>query len=200
MKVDIQFVTHIQAGMPEQDVFVENGGGSQVVRPAADESKKVSQPVYASATAVREDPFQVGSNPLGPFTKGRGLGMTLQQWLTATGSGVYTINGDTAELDLSFQNLVPNGVYTLLSPRITFPPSFRVEPGIPGGDIVKATIRADAKGDAAIHLKIKPLPESTKETATALILVYDSDGEWRGEFGKNAHKQIFFMLPAPAGL
>ncbi len=206
IKMDVQLVGHIQAGLPEQDVFIERGDlvAGRVVRPEASDAKEEanqSKMLYAAATAVRDDPFKVGADPLGPFTKGKALGITLQQWLAARGSGTYILSDGSAELKLSLEQLVPNGVYTVLTPRITFPPNFQVEPGIAGApDGSEAMLKADAKGNAVFNLRMKALPESTKQTATAIILAYNSEGAWRGEFGKNTHQQLFFLMPPPSGI
>ena len=202
-KIDVRFVSHIAAGMAEQDAFIERADvpAGQVVRPTAEDAKQPNQPLYATATATPDDPFQVGPHPLGPFAKGDPLDVTLGQWLAAAGSGEYTIQGDTAELNLTFRNLVPDGLYTVLTPRITLPPNFAVQPGIAGApDGSQAMFRADARGNATYTLSLKPLPESNKSTVTALIIAYNCLGEWRGEFGKNTHQQLFFMIPPVGGL
>lgn len=200
MQLPLQFVNHIQAGMAEQDAFIADGTPGEVLRPTAQDAAKLGAPIYAAALPTEHDPFQVGPNPRGPFPKGRALGVTLEQWLAGTGSGIYTVEEDSAALHLTFRHLIPNGSYTLLAPRISLPPKFKIAPGIPGGDIARASFRADAQGSGSLDLQLQPLDESTQETLTALVLTYNSEGEWRGEDGKNAHIQIFVMLPATGGL
>jgi hypothetical protein len=203
MKLDLQFVNHIQQGMAEQDAFIERADvpAGQVVRPGPDDIKDsaiLAKPVYAAASAVPEDPFGISATPFGPFPKGKSLGFTLKQWLAATGGGTYDADASGAELDLHFEKLVPNGSYTLITPRITVPPNFQVEVGIAGApDGSQAQLKADSQGNARFHLKLKPLPPSSKETITALILVYNSEGAFRGEGGKNLHMQLDYMFPAP---
>lgn len=202
-QVAVQMVSHIAAGLAEQDVFIERADvpAGQVIRPDANDAKNSTQPLYASATPVNEDPFKVGSTPVGPFPKGKALGITLGDWLAATGSGTYTVDGDQAELQLTFHNLVPNGSYTLLVPRISYPPKFNVVPAMVGAaDGSQAQFQADQAGNADFHLKMPALPESSKETGTALMLVYNSEGAFRGEGGKNLHMLLFYFLPPPAGL
>src|SRR3989338_5391417 len=166
-----------------------------------DESNLAKQ-IYAVATAAPHDPFKLGENPLGPFDKGKSLGFTLGQWLSTSGIGIYSVDNENAELDLSFKNLVPNGVYTVWCSRITFPP----EPSIvdmPCGaeDGSENSFAADEKGAGSFSLKLKPLEASTKETASMVALAYHSDGKTYGEspgdFGSNTHVQIFFMMPVP---
>ena len=98
---------------------------TKVVRIEGEKAKDpavLAKAVYAAAAPTQHDPFKVGANPLGPFDKGKSLGFTLGQWLSASGIGIYSVDGDNAELDLSFKNLVPNGIYTVWCSRLTFPP------------------------------------------------------------------------------
>src|SRR3989338_8410297 len=167
-----------------------------------DESNLAKQ-IYAVATAAPHDPFKLGENPLGPFDKGKSLGFTLGQWLSTSGIGIYSVDNENAELDLSFKNLVPNGVYTVWCSRITFPP----EPSIvdmPCGaeDGSENSFAADEKGAGSFSLKLKPLEASTKETASMIAVAYHSDGKTYGaspgDFGLNSHVQVFFLMPEPA--
>ena len=156
--------------------------------------------VYAAATPIEHDPFKVSQNPLGPFEKGKSLGFTLGQWLAASGIGIYSVDGGNAEFDLSFKNLVPNGVYTVWCSRITFPPNFDVVDTPCGAeDGSENSFKSDEKGTGVFSLKLKPLEASTKETASAIALAYHSDGKTYGaspgDFGLNSHVQIFFLLP-----
>ena len=205
--VSVQFVNHIQAGLPEQDVFIEKSGASnQAIRLEGNDAKdpsNLSKQVYATAKATPHDPFKLGAQPLGPFDKGSSLGLTLQQWLSATGTGTYIVDGDNAELKLSFQRLVPNGVYTLWCSRLTFPPNANVVDRPCGAaDGSQNVLKADSNGNAVFNLKIKTLEASSKETVSLLALAYHSDGKTYkdkpGEFGLNSHVQIFFIIPPPA--
>ncbi|MCX9074393.1 MAG: hypothetical protein OIN88_07000, partial [Candidatus Methanoperedens sp.] len=205
--IDIQFVNHIQAGLPEQDVFIQRNDAApnQVVRVEANDTRDpaiLAKMVFATATTTPHDPFKLGSNPLGPYAKGASLGFTLQQWFAATGSGTYTVDGDNAEMKLSFQKLVPNGKYTVWCSRLTFPPDVKIVDspcGAPDGS--QNVLDADAQGNAAFDLKMKPLPDSSRETVSLIALAYHSDGKTHGaspgDFGLNSHVQIFFMIPPP---
>ncbi len=96
--------------MPEQDVYIvrDGLGDGEVARATLEELDVVpAQPVYASTTANEHDPFVVGEAPFGPFAKGQELGFTMEEWLSATGSGTYTVHGSSAKVDFTFQNLVP---------------------------------------------------------------------------------------------
>lgn len=204
---DIMFVNHIQADLPEQDVFIEDVEGSdQVVRVDVEDGKdpaNLEKPVFASAEMVEHDPFKLGENPLGPFDKGEALGFTLGDWLFATGTGTYTVTGEGAEIDLSLQKLVPNGVYTVWCSRITFPPNVAVVDRPCGeADGSENTFTADENGIGTFNVMLSsPLEESTEETVSVIALAYHSDGQTYaavpGEFGKATHVQIFYILPAP---
>lgn len=204
--VDIKFVNHIQANLPEQDVFVESKDDStkvvRVERDMAKDTATLAKKVFAAAEAVPHDPFKMGPNPLGPYPKGKPVGFTLEQWLAATGTGTYLVDGDMAEMHLTLQKLVPNGTYTVWCSRLTFPPNPKVVDRPCGAeDGSENVFKSDTDGVGKFDLnKMKPLEESTKETASVIALAYHSDGKTYaatpGEFGLNSHVQIFFLIPA----
>ncbi len=202
--VNLQFANHIKANLPEQDVFIQSlSNPNQVVRVEGDQAKEATisaKTVYAASSAVEHDPFKLGDNPLGPFPKGKSLGFTLEEWLGAQGSGTYMVDGDSAQLDLTFQKLVPNGVYTVWCSRLTFPPNPSVVDRPCGlADGSENVLTADADGAGSFKLGMKPLEESTTETASLIALAYHSDGKTYGEkpgdFGLNSHVHIFAMIP-----
>ena len=180
---------------PEKIEKVARVEGEKAKDPAV-----LSMQVYSTAAPTQHDPFKVGANPLGPFDAGKPLGFTLQQWLSASGIGIYSVDSENAELELSFKNLVPNGVYTLWCSRITFPPNPSIA-DTPCGkeDGSENSLKTDEKGFASFSLKLKTLEQSTKETASIIALAYHSDGKTygasAGDFGLNSHVQIFFLLP-----
>ena len=183
----------------------EKTGSTQVIRVEGAQAKEeatLAKMVYAAANATSHDIFKVGSNPLGPFQKGKSLGFTLSQWLSASGIGIYSVDGDDAEMQLSLQKLVPNGVYSVWCSRIKLPPDPSIEDKPCGAeDGSQNTFKADSGGNGIIDLKLKTLPESTKETVSALAIAYHSDGKTYGaspgDFGVNSHVQLLFMMPAP---
>ncbi len=189
---------------PAKKVEIKEAG--KVVRLEGENAKdpaNLAKTVYAAVVPVSHDIFKVGPNPLGPFDKGKSLGFTLGQWLAAGGIGIYSVDND-AQLELSFKNLVPNGVYTVWCSRLTFPP----EPNIvdkPCGaeDGSQNSFASDEKGAGSFSLKLMPLEASTEETASVIALAYHSDGKTYGaspgDFGLNSHVQLFFMLPVPTG-
>ena len=114
----LQFVSYIQAGMAEQDVYLEIGDGMGKRVEGSDSLSSITQMIYAASEPHAHDPFGISNAPVGPFSIGSSLGITLGQWLGATGSGTYKrvhdpVYGDTAEISLTLAGLVPKGVYTL---------------------------------------------------------------------------------------
>ncbi|MBI2656480.1 hypothetical protein HYX03_01960 [Candidatus Woesearchaeota archaeon] len=192
-------------GAPPKETPKETA--TKVIRLEGDAAKdpaNLAKEVYATAAPTAHDPFKVGPNPLGPFDKGKSLGFTLQQWLSASGIGIYSVDDGNAEMELSFKNLVPNGVYTVWCSRLTFPPEPNIvdKPcGAENGS--QNSFTADSRGIGSFSLKLKALEASTKETASMIALAYHSDsktyGASPGDFGSNTHVQIFFLMPAPAG-
>ena len=189
---------------PKEAMPKEEAG--KVIRLEGDAAKdpaNLAKTVYAIAAATPHDPFKVGLNPLGPFDKGKALGFTLQQWLAASGIGIYSVDEENAQLELSFKNLVPNGVYTAWCSRMTFPPNPNIVDKPCGAeDGSENSFNADEKGTASFSLKLKPLEASTKETASIIAIAYHSDGKTYGaspgDFGLNSHVQIFFLMPEPS--
>lgn len=204
---ELQFVNHIQAELPEQDVFIERAGApaNQVFRVEKADTENpeiLKKRVYAAATTVAHDPFKLGQNPLGPYPRGKSLGITLGEWLAATGTGSYVSDGTNGELSLSFSMLVKNGVYTVWCSRLTFPPNAAIVDAPCGkADGSENSFRAGANGEGSFNLTLADLPDSSKETATVIALAYHSDGKSHGsspgDFGLNSHVQVFSMFPPP---
>ena len=178
---------------------------TQVIRVEGDQAKdtnNLQRMAYAAASPVQHDLFKIGANPLGPFQKGKPLGFTLGQWLAATGSGTYTVNGNNAEMKLTFNNLVKNSVYTVWCSRMTFPPNPKIV-DIPCGSTEGSenSFKSNSNGDGSFNLKLKKLEPSTKETASVVALAYHSDGKTYGaspgDFGLNSHVHIFFLMRFP---
>ncbi len=170
----------------------------------AKDPSNLAKTVYTASEAVLHDPFKVGSNPLGPFPKGKSLGFTLGNWLAASGIGIYSVDGENADMQLSFKKLVPNGVYTVWCSILTLPPDPKIEDAPCGAeDGSQNSFTSDSQGNGAFDLKLKPLPTSTKETASLIAIAYHSDGKTYGaspgDFGLNSHVQLFAMLPEPSG-
>lgn len=202
--VPLQFFTFTQMKMPEQDVFIQDSDTKEVIRIQADAAtpELLNEKVYSAAAAPAHDFFKTGASPLGPFAKGKPLGLTLGGWLAASGSGTYTMDGGKVDLSLTFEKLVPRGVYSVWCSRLTFPPNapLTITPcGLPDGST--NTFQSDASGNGTIHIVLpSPLAESSKETVTAILVTYHSDsnshGDSLGEFGKTTHVQLLSLIPA----
>ena len=208
-RVNVVFKNLVEFGIPEQDVFVESAtNASQVVRvegSTANLGSTRAKMLFAAAAAVPHDPFKLGSNPLGPYSKGTSLGMTFGAWMAAQGSGTYVMTKDSnrAALNLSFSGLVPNGVYTLLCSRVTLPPNASITNAPCGAvDGSENSFTASATGRGSIKLTADPLLQSTTETLTVLAVAYHSDGKTyggsSGDFGLNTHVQLGFVVPPHA--
>jgi hypothetical protein len=201
--LSLQFISHLAMGMPEQDAFVEQEPGSdQVIRiVAGEEAQYADAPVYAAAALVEHDPFAVGTDPLGPFAKGAPLGMTMGEWLSASGTGSYVQRGNAATIDLTMENLVPNGVYTVWCSRVSYPPNVAIVDKACGAeDGSENSFSADEQGRAQFNLTMPALAASTAETGSVIAIAYHSDGQtygaYPGDFGRNSHVQIVGMVPA----
>ena len=204
---EIAFITHLDAGLAEQDVYIERVKGSGKVYRVTGGDHNMQAPLYAAAHTVPHNPFD--SKAVGPYPKGRALGMTLGQWLKHRGKGIYTYSDGTGRLELKFTGLVPNGVYTMWH---AFMPATPPEPftgtlDLPLGasDGSESVFRADEDGMATFVHTFKPgLQFSDVWTNAILAINYHSDGKtWGGDpgkFGLNAHIPIFAMLPKREGI
>jgi hypothetical protein len=205
--IKLQFVNHLQAKLPEQDVYIERPMGSGKVYRVTAADKDMSAPLYAAATVIKHDPF----NPkaLGPYGKGRSLGFTLGQWLAAKGSGTYSCDRGKGTVTARFESLVPSGVYTMWYFFLPMPPPqpFTGTLDLPLGarDGTQNTFVARADGKAFYRLSFKPcLQLSGEQVAAGLAIAWHSDGKTYasdpGPFGTVSHVQLFLLLPAANGM
>lgn len=202
MTVKLQFVNHLQAKLPEQDVFiVRTAGSGQVYRvTAADKDRNAI--LYAAAQPVRHNPFSSKAN--GPYKQGRSLGITLSQWLDASGSGNYSCANGTGTVRASFKNLVPRALYTMWYFFLPTPPTqpFTGTLDLPLGarDGSQNSFHADSAGSAVFRATFKPcLQLSSEQLASGLAIAWHSDGKAYGSdagpFGYRSHVQLFLLLP-----
>ncbi len=203
---DLTFVNHLQAGMAaEQDVHLEHEGVAGVFRATAEDTDMTAL-LYASAQGKLHDP----TNPdaVGPFPKGVPLGVTLGDWLAASGEATITCSGESATVSATFSDLIPNGVYTLWYSFLALPPTSPLTVmNLPLGarDGSQNAVLADENGNAVYTLESAPcLQPSTAQVGSMLALNYHSDGRTYGldpgQFGYNAHIQLFALLPTTADL
>ncbi len=207
LSVDLAFGTHLDMGLPEQDIFIERQPGSNQVYRVTTGDNNMKAPLFKSAIEVEHDPF----NPdgVGPFPKGEALGLTLGQWLKHQGTGRYTCVDGKGFLDTSFTGLVPNGVYTMWHGFMALPPTtpFSGTLDLPLGarDGSESAFTADADGNAAfVHRFELCLQMSDLWTTGMLAIAFHSDGKTYGgvpgPFGLDAHVPLFLMLPPREGL
>lgn len=203
-QVELQLISHVAAGMAEQDVYVAKvEGAGEVFRLTGEEIESYKDaPVYASQEAIEHDLFGLSDNPLGPYPQGAPMGFTLGEWLAAGATGTYTVQGGQATIDLAFTNLVPNGVYTLWCATVNTPPNVSIvdKPcGAPDGS--ENLFTADAGGNAIFRLTVPPLVNTTDTSLQVIAAAYHSDGKsygsMPGDFGLNSHVQIAAIVPPP---
>lgn len=202
--IEVQLVDHVTAGFIEQDVFVERQPGSgDVWRIAADERDAwADATVYTSARPQHHDPMNPTNT--GPFAAGENLGFTMDQWLTASGTATYTCDGEMTTIDATFEGLVPDAVYTLWA---FFMPMPATEPfstyDLPLGarDGSQSVFETDATGAATYAATFKGCMQMTgPQLASGIAVNFHSDGNTYGpapgDFGANAHIQLFGLFPA----
>ena len=193
---ELVFVNHIIAGMPEPDVLIENEAGELMRIPIDAPISVLGQSLYASTTGADHDMFMLGDNPLGPYDMGEPLGMTLGEWLSASGNGSYSIEGDRALVEGNLKNLVPNGVYTVWCSRVFLPPDFNIVNKPCGDDDGNENVvTADDQGNLTFSIETFILDQTNDEAISLIALAYHSDGQtWGfdpGIFGLNSHVQVF---------
>ncbi len=204
----LQFVNHLQAKLPEQDVFIEKVAGSGEVFRITAADKDMNAPLYTAASPLPHDP----SNPqaIGPYKKGRALGITLGQWLAGAGTATYTCTSGQGSVVASFKKLVPNGDYTMWYALLATPPPIPMATyDLPLGarDGSQNVFRANAQGNASFKVAFKPCLQPTTDQFTALLAIaWHSDGKTYGGvpgpsdmpysgFGVVSHVQLFLGLP-----
>ncbi|MCP4383318.1 MAG: hypothetical protein GY798_18180, partial [Hyphomicrobiales bacterium] len=106
--LDLKFFYHLDADMHEQDVFIMRDEDVYRVTKNDDD---MTAPLYRSASYVPHAPLE--PEKVGPYAPGEPLGFTLGEWLGATGAGTYTCEDGQGTLDVTFDQLMPEGVYTL---------------------------------------------------------------------------------------
>ena len=204
-QVELQLVSHVAAGMAEQDVYVAKVEGTgEVFRTTGEEVEAyMDAPVYASQEIIEHDLFGLGDNPLGPYPQGVPLDFTLGEWLAAGATGTYTVQGEQATIDLTFTNLVPNGVYTVWCATVNTPPNVSiVDKPCGAADGSENIFTADAGGNAVFKLTMSPLVDTTDTSLQVIAAAYHSDGKsygpLPGDFGLNSHVQIAAIVPPPS--
>ena len=202
--VELTFVDHLKAGLIEQDVFVvKEGCKHEVARVFPEEREKyLDSEIYASAETQYHNPFN--REVAGPYKKGRAIGMTLGDWLKATGTATYTCEGGWSELNASFQNLMPNATYTMWHAFMAkdnadnFIGTFDLPLGERDGS--QSVFKTDAEGKAELNVKFETCLQFTdSQLMSMLAIAWHSDdktyGISPGPFGTVTHVQLFAILP-----
>lgn len=200
--IKLQFMNHLQMQFAEQDVYIERAAGSAQVYRVTAQDKNLSAMLFAAADPIKHNPFD--AKDLGPYKKGRALGISLGQWLAASGSGTYSCANGQGRVNVAFKKLVPNGVYTMWYFFMALPPQqpFTGTLDLPLGarDGSQNTFRANAQGNATYELSLKPcLDLSGQQVKSGLAIAWHSDGKTYaadpGAFGSVSHVQLFLLLP-----
>ncbi len=206
-ETEVTFIDHIEAGMIEQDVFVEKVPGSgEVFRVGKEEAiRHGDAPLYRTTRPLPHAPFSPKKN--GPYPKGASLGISLGDWLAATGIAKHTCTDGAGRLQAVFRRLIPNGTYTMWYFRVAKDhmgcagcPFATIDFPIGARDGSQSAFVADARGNALFDASFEPcLKPGDDQLAAALAIAYHSDGETYGpspgDLGAKTHIQLFTLLP-----
>lgn len=202
----LNFHFHLDAGMYEQDVFLRRNASDPGVYRVTAGDRNMSAPLYRTAATVPHSPYD--PEQLGPYAPGEPLEITLGEWLSGTGRGEYSCSNSQGYIDISFDNLVPGGVYTLWHFFMADPPTnpFSGALALPIGarDGSQAGFRADAHGKARFEQSFRPcLQMSGEHLVAGLATAYHSDGRTYGalpgEYATRSHIHMIVMLPKRTG-
>jgi hypothetical protein len=207
VSIDLAFVTHLDANLPEQDVFIERVPGSGDVYRVTRGDNDMNAPLFKTAVPVPHNPFD--ADAVGPHPKGTAIGMTLGQWLKHQGTGTYICENGEGTLKTSFTGLVPDAVYTMWHAFTALPATtpFSGFLDLPLGarDGSTSVFVTDREGTAAFDHTFRPCLQMSDVWTTSLLAInWHSDGNtWAGspgDFGYNAHVPLFVMLPPREGI
>ena len=76
-----------------------------------DYERYLDSKLYTSSLPISHDPGN--EDATGPYIQGQELNMTLRGWLAAKGTGDYTCRQGNGQIEMAFENLVPDAVYTM---------------------------------------------------------------------------------------
>ena len=109
--IDLDFITHFDARLPEQDVFIERPPGSGDVYRVTTSDDDMDAPLFKTRLPVPHNPYDAFA--VGPYPKGDEFGMTLGEWLRHSGVGTYTCANGIGRLNTQFTGMIENGIYTM---------------------------------------------------------------------------------------
>ena len=198
----LEFVTFAGADMVEQDVFVEGSDGMVHRVAAADVEKMMDSKVFGAAVSP---PFQpMNLTPTESYEKGIDLGITLSEWLSASGEGSYTCVDGQSVVQATFSGLAPNAVYTMWNFIDAEPPTDPWQ-GImyPLGarDGSDATFESDGDGNAIYEATFEPCLQMTgSQTLAGIAVAWHPDGKTHGaspgSMGVDSFAQLMTALIA----
>lgn len=200
---DVTFRNHVQDSLYEQDVYVLGSRG--VVRPGPD-LPNLDASLFASAEPQAHAPGDPDAT--GPFPKGAALGVMLSDWLNASGTGHYRCENGEGQLQVTFEDLVPNGIYTVwhffMANGVTEPFIGKFDLPVGAFDGSQSVFTAGADGKAIFDQTFAScLQLSGPQLTAGLALNWHSDGQTYGVlpgmFGHNAHIQLYTDLPVQPG-
>lgn len=206
--VELNFTRHVDfpVPMPVQDVYVvlNNTTPDLVYRATPEQARNpeiLDLEAYATTNHTPQDPLMETAHPVGPLPRGADLGFTMGDWLAAKGEGTYLEENGNATMNFVFQNLIPNGTYTVWWAGVTHEPYRFVVAPAGAADGSENSFKADAAGNGTFHVRMQPLPPGSNETRTLIVVRYHSDGKVPGStpgpYGKTAHVQLLYRMPLP---
>jgi hypothetical protein len=198
----VEAITDIAMGIPQQDVYVEREDG-MLYRVHQDDLTEaiLAQTAYATTENTWPDVHELSDNPRGPYPKGEALDFTFGEWIGATGNVEYIKYASGIDgVRIDFQNLRPDSVYTVWCVLSWPPPNaagFELPCGAPDGS--QSVFHTDATGNLNAYLLMSAMPYSTQERASILCFAYHSDGQTHGHvvgnYGQNAHVHLCVDVP-----
>ena len=178
----LEFGTNTAFEMAEQDVFVDDGNGSvKRIRPA-DTDNMMDAKLFGATVSP---PFQpMNFEPSETYGKGLELGITLEEWLSASAKGTFACDGGKSVFNVEFTGLRPNAVYTMWNFIDADPPTDPWQ-GIlyPLGarDGSDAAFTSDADGNAVYSVTFEPCIEASgTQTMAGVAAAWHPDGKTHG--------------------
>lgn len=203
-QINLVFVDHLKAGLIEQDVFVEKVPGTGMVYRVqpSEREKYMDAQLYTSKDPIKHDPFN--ARHAGPYKKGQPLGMTLKEWLMASGTATYTCEDGWGQFEATFENMIPNATYTIwhffMAKESTDPFNGTLDLPLGDRDGTQSVFTTDENGNGKLSIRFeKCLQLGDIQLASAIAIAYHSDGNTygalSGDFGSVTHAQLFAILP-----
>lgn len=118
----------------------------------------------------------------------------------ASGSGTYDDNSEKPSFSLTFQNLIPNALYTVWCSNVRLPTTVLDSRPCGAMDWSNDTFRTDSLGNGTVYTPLpSPFPPSTDKEATMVSVVYERDGRTHNDtniWGVTSHPQFMYFYPS----